>query len=235
MKIALAMLMLVLLAGCATDVEKVASIEDRSDKAITRKLESVDTKRLGKTTKALKAVVMPLVVEPPQTPSEETSEKVVTIPLSRVEIEVVPLSKDHKVESGPEKLVSDTPFDRPELVTKINLNDPSGPTALCRVRFDTDSTLITGEYETILEDCARRLKQDPSEHLILQGNTDERGSREYNLALGQRRAESVFKALNLLGVPREQMEAVSFGAEKPLVEGHYEAAWEQNRRVEGLF
>ena len=79
---------------------------------------------------------------------------------------------------------------------------------------------------------ARFLKQNGNRHVVIEGHTDERGGREYNLALGQRRAEAVRRALELLGVRDTQLEAVSFGKEKPAVPGNDESAWSQNRRAE---
>ena len=83
-----------------------------------------------------------------------------------------------------------------------------------------------------MEAQARFLRADPKRRAVLEGHTDERGGREYNLALGQKRAEAVARALALLGVNSSQVEAVSYGKEKPAVEGHDEAAWAKNRRVE---
>lgn len=120
-------------------------------------------------------------------------------------------------------------------VISLDLKDPQSPLAQRRIQFDYDSAAIRDEYRGMLEAHAMYLKSDAAAKAILQGHADERGSREYNLALGQRRSESVFKALNLLGVPEGQLEAVSLGEEKPLAEGHDEAAWAQNRRVEILY
>jgi peptidoglycan-associated lipoprotein len=116
-----------------------------------------------------------------------------------------------------------------------DLKNPQSPLSQRRLQFDYDSTAIRDDYRTMLETHSQFLKANKEAKVILQGNTDERGSREYNLALGQRRAESVFKALSLLGAPEAQMEAVSMGEEKPIAEGHDEAAWQQNRRVEILY
>jgi len=113
--------------------------------------------------------------------------------------------------------------------------DPKSPLAQRRLLFDYDSSAIRDEYRTLLEMHAKYLIKENSARLILQGHADERGSREYNLALGQRRAESVYNALNLLGVTDAQMEAVSLGEEKPVAEGHDESAWAQNRRTEILY
>ncbi len=116
-----------------------------------------------------------------------------------------------------------------------DLTNPESPLSKRRLLFDYDSSAIRDEYRMVLEAHARFMMGHKDAKAILQGHADERGSREYNLALGQRRAESVLKALNLLGVPEQQMEAVSFGEEKPVVEGHDEAAWQQNRRTEVVY
>lgn len=113
--------------------------------------------------------------------------------------------------------------------------NPTSPLAQRRILFDYDSAAIRDEYRGVLEAHAQFLLKEKNAKVILQGHADERGSREYNLALGQRRAESVFKALNLLGVPESQLEAVSLGEEKPVAEGHDEEAWKQNRRTEILY
>lgn len=112
------------------------------------------------------------------------------------------------------------------------LTDPDSLLSKRLIHFDFDSAVIREEYLSIIEAHAAYLKSQPSARVILQGHTDERGSREYNLALGQRRAESVQRSMVLLGVPEAQIEAVSFGEEKPIAEGQNEAAWAQNRRVE---
>lgn len=100
------------------------------------------------------------------------------------------------------------------------------------VYFDYDSYVIKPEFQKLIEAQARYLASDPALRVVLEGHTDERGGREYNLALGQRRAEAVRRALSLLGVSESQMEAVSFGEEKPAAQGGSESAWSQNRRTE---
>ena len=108
-----------------------------------------------------------------------------------------------------------------------------GPVNVARlVYFDYDSFQIKAESQAIIEQHARFLRANPQRKVSLEGHTDERGGREYNLALGQKRAEAVRRALALLGVADGQMEAVSFGKEKPAVMGSDEGAWAQNRRVE---
>ena len=107
------------------------------------------------------------------------------------------------------------------------------PSALERVvYFDFDSFEIRPEFAAVLEANAMYLAADSSRRLALEGHTDERGGREYNLALGQKRAEAVRRAMGLLGVKDAQMEAVSFGEEKPSLGGGDETALARNRRVE---
>ena len=100
------------------------------------------------------------------------------------------------------------------------------------VYFDYDSFAIRPEFQSVIEAHSKFLKADKSKKVALEGHTDERGGREYNLALGQKRAEAVRRAMTLLGVGEAQMEAVSFGKEKPAVQGSTEAAMEKNRRTE---
>ena len=100
------------------------------------------------------------------------------------------------------------------------------------VYFDFDSFVIRAEARPIIEAHGRRLRADAKLRVALEGHTDDRGGREYNLGLGQKRADAVRKALSLAGVADSQMEAVSFGKEKPAVPGNTEAAMQENRRVE---
>ena len=100
------------------------------------------------------------------------------------------------------------------------------------VYFDFDSFVVTDNFRGLIEGHAKVLAANRSKRLLAEGHTDERGGREYNLALGQKRAEAVAKSLTLLGASEPQIEAVSFGKERPAADGHDEAAWAQNRRVE---
>jgi len=106
---------------------------------------------------------------------------------------------------------------------------PAGPRV---VYFDYDSYVVKPEFQSVIEAHARYIKADKNRKVAIEGHTDERGGREYNLALGQKRAEAVRRALGLLGVADNQVEAVSFGKEKPAVQGGDEAAWSKNRRAE---
>lgn len=114
--------------------------------------------------------------------------------------------------------------------------DPKSEIALKRsIFFDFDQQLIKPEFTAIVELHGKYLAGNPGVAIRLEGNADERGSPEYNLALGQRRAEAVRKALQLVGVKDAQLEAVSYGEEKPRASGHDEAAWAQNRRVDLVY
>jgi peptidoglycan-associated lipoprotein len=111
-----------------------------------------------------------------------------------------------------------------------------GPVNVSRlVYFDYDSFNLKPESQSVIEAHAKFLRANAQRKVSLEGHTDERGGREYNLALGQKRAEAVRRALSLLGVADAQMEAVSFGKEKPAATGSDEAAWAQNRRVEIVY
>ncbi|QNK67703.1 peptidoglycan-associated lipoprotein Pal [Variovorax sp. PAMC26660] len=114
-----------------------------------------------------------------------------------------------------------------------NAGTTQGPIGVERiVYFDYDSYTVKPEFQSVIDGHARFLKQNPQRRISIEGHTDERGGREYNLALGQKRSEAVRRALTLLGVSDGQIEAVSFGKEKPAVQGSGEEAWAQNRRAE---
>jgi peptidoglycan-associated lipoprotein len=113
--------------------------------------------------------------------------------------------------------------------------DMSMQSASRLVYFDYDSFAIRPEFQSMIDSHARFIKSDKNRKVAIEGHTDERGGREYNLALGQKRAEAVRRALSLLGVPDAQVEAVSFGKEKPAVLGSTEAAMEKNRRAEIVY
>ena len=112
-------------------------------------------------------------------------------------------------------------------------SDQAGPQGVSRiVYFDYDSYVIKADAQPQIEAHARFIKASPSRKVVIEGHTDERGGREYNLALGQKRAEAVRRSLGLLGVSDSQLEAVSFGKEKPAIQGYTEDAFSQNRRAE---
>ena len=118
-------------------------------------------------------------------------------------------------------------------LTGSDIGPDGGPRDVGRVvYFDFDSYVVKAEAQGLVDAHAKFLKADQARKVMIEGHTDERGGREYNLALGQKRAEAVRRSLNLLGVQDAQMEAVSFGKEKPAVQGANEDAYSQNRRAE---
>jgi peptidoglycan-associated lipoprotein len=115
----------------------------------------------------------------------------------------------------------------------INKTDSTALSNLPRVvYFDFDSFVVKDEFRPTVEANAKALAADAKRKVSIEGHTDERGGREYNLALGQKRAEAVAKSLALLGAKDTQIEAVSFGKERPAMQGSDEAAWAKNRRAE---
>lgn len=113
-----------------------------------------------------------------------------------------------------------------------SLRDPRSPLSRREIFYDFDSFVVKDEYKPLLEAHAAYLKRNRNARITVEGNTDERGSREYNLALGQKRAESVKRVLALLGVNEAQVETVSFGEEKPRDATANENGWAQNRRCD---
>jgi peptidoglycan-associated lipoprotein len=103
------------------------------------------------------------------------------------------------------------------------------------VYYEFDQSELKPEDRRLVEAHARYLRQHPEAKVRIEGNADERGSSEYNLALGQRRAEVVMRALRAGGVQEDRLEAVSYGKEKPKAEGHDEKSWAQNRRSDMLY
>ena len=115
------------------------------------------------------------------------------------------------------------------------LNDPKSPLAKRSIYFDFDSFVIKDEFRGTVEAHSRYLLDNRNRRVVIQGNTDDRGSREYNLALGQKRAEAVRRAMSALGVADTQMEAVSFGEERPRATGADEASYAENRRADLVY
>ena len=116
-----------------------------------------------------------------------------------------------------------------------SLTDPNSPLSRRVIYFDYNSDSIQPQDQDLIAAHASYLAAHPQQMVTLEGNTDERGSREYNIGLGDRRAESVKRALELQGVAAQQITVVSYGEEKPAAEGHDEAAWRLNRRVEIVY
>jgi peptidoglycan-associated lipoprotein len=126
-----------------------------------------------------------------------------------------------------------TPDTGKSTVATTDQSKPVVPITLDRViYFDFDSYVVKDEFRPIVEAHAKLLKTSSGAKEVAEGHTDERGGSEYNLALGQKRAEAVVQQMKVLGVGDSQLEAVSYGKERPAVDGHDESAWAKNRRVE---
>jgi peptidoglycan-associated lipoprotein len=112
------------------------------------------------------------------------------------------------------------------------LTDPNNILSKRSVYFDFDKYVVNDKYNSMVLSHARYLRDNSNANIRLEGNADERGSREYNLALGQRRADCVKRVMTLAGTQESQIESVSYGEEKPRAVGHNEAAWAENRRAD---
>ena len=115
------------------------------------------------------------------------------------------------------------------------LKDPKNILSKRSIYFEFDSFVVVDQYKPMVEAHAKYLAGNRPAKVTLQGHTDERGSREYNIALGQKRADAVKRMLTLMGVQEVQVESISFGKEKPRREGHDEASWAENRRVDIIY
>lgn len=151
----------------------------------------------------------------------------------------VKLSEPPVVErpTAPAAPLADTSRDvRPVETGNVDpLNDPQGVLAKRSVYFDYDSYVVRDDARPVVENHSAYLNKNKGRKILIQGNTDERGGTEYNLALGQKRAEAVRKAMASMGVSESQMEAVSLGKEKPKAMGSNEAAWAENRRADIVY
>jgi peptidoglycan-associated lipoprotein len=130
------------------------------------------------------------------------------------------------------------PIARVDVTKAPEGNDPrvkQGVLAQRSIYYDLDQFDVRDEYRGMVEAHAKYLRENPAARILIQGNTDERGSREYNVGLGQRRSDGVKKMLILLGARENQIESVSLGEEKPQAEGHSEDAWSKNRRSDILY
>ena len=121
---------------------------------------------------------------------------------------------------------------QPGSVAGNPLRDPSNILSKRSVYFDYDSNSVKDEFRGMVQAHSRYMADRRDSKVRIEGNCDERGSREYHLALGQRRAESVKKVMTVLGVSDGRIETVSYGEEKPMSSGHDESAWSQNRRAD---
>ena len=153
-------------------------------------------------------------------PSASSSSQQVQQPKSTVE--PVNSLANENAPAGPANIENIENIEKIEKIEKI-------------VYFDYDSFIIKPEFQSTIEAHAQYLKSNSRAKISLEGHTDERGGREYNLALGQKRADAVRQSLTLLGVGTSQIETVSFGEEKPAVQGADESAFAKNRRAEFFY
>ncbi len=126
----------------------------------------------------------------------------------------------------------------PVATTKIEvspLKDPNNILSKRSIYFNFDEYTVKPEFKALVEAHAHYLVSHPDASIRIEGNADDRGSREYNLALGQKRAVAVKKAVNIMGVPDKQIETISYGEEKPKSTGEDEAAWAENRRADIIY
>ncbi|UCE90114.1 MAG: peptidoglycan-associated lipoprotein Pal [Pseudomonadota bacterium] len=115
------------------------------------------------------------------------------------------------------------------------IDDPASPLSKRVFYFEFDSNELSSEDREIIKAHAQYLAQNPGTSIVLEGHADERGTREYNMALGERRAKSVLQLLVLQGASNDQVQTISFGEERPVALGHDESAWRLNRRAELLY
>jgi len=136
----------------------------------------------------------------------------------------------------PPSAVDTKPIASVDLTKGANpLKDPNNILSKRSIFYDYDKFDVRAEYRGLVEAHAKYLRDNPGMRMLIQGNADERGSREYNIGLGQRRSDGVKKMMTLLGVRDNQIESVSLGEEKPMDDGHSEAAWAKNRRSDILY
>ncbi len=117
----------------------------------------------------------------------------------------------------------------------MSIDDPASPLYQRVIYFEFDSSEVRAADRELLTNHATYMAQNANVRVVLEGHADERGSREYNIGLGDRRAQAVRRMLELQGVGAQQISTVSYGEEKPAVDGHDESAWSQNRRVELIY
>lgn len=122
-----------------------------------------------------------------------------------------------------------------EAYTGHPLDNPDSLLSKRTLYFDFDSSYVKDEEQKIIEAHGNYLSQNPNAKIVLEGHCDERGSREYNVALGERRAKAVDRLIKLMGVAQKQVELVSYGEERPAKLGHDESTWALNRRVEIVY
>ena len=219
-KVIIAFSVAFLIAGCASQGQQVAEVEQRElfdDAERQAELERAEAEKQAQIQREQEELKRQLEEQQRRQALDEGGAGAPDQPVIR------PLS-DTGLGDGSS---SDDPW--------MQLNEPGSLLAERSIYYDFDRYEIKEEFVPIIEAHANFLLQHPELKIRVEGNCDDRGSREYNLALGQRRAESVKRAMSLLGVNSSQIETVSFGAERPVAFGQNEEAWGKNRRSDIVY
>ena len=175
----------------------------------------------------MRAVIATLIAAAVLAACATSQDKPATQPGAKVEDLSKPGDKTQVTRVEPGKPGGGSPF--------AALKDPNNILSKRSIFYDLDKYDVRDEYRSLVEAHAKFLRENPSAKMLIQGNTDERGSREYNVGLGQRRSDGVKRMLQLLGARDDQIESVSLGEEKPQSDGHDETAWSKNRRSDILY
>lgn len=228
-KVVVAFCLVFLVAGCSSTEQRSASIEERSliDETQAQEQEEFDRAQAEQAAKdaLIRREQQELNRQLEEQRQRELEEAQIYAELETDEPYIRPL-EDSGLYDDDVQFVDD-PW--------MQLGEPGSALAQRSIYYEYNQYDINDEYVPLIEAHANFLLLHPDLNITIQGNCDDRGSREYNLALGQRRSEGVKRALSLLGVSEEQMEAVSLGAEKPVAFGQDEDSWMQNRRSDILY
>lgn len=226
-RVVFAFCLVFLIAGCASTEQQTASVEERSVLDETQAQEQAEFDR-AQAEQAEKDAQIRREQEELNRQLEEQRQRERELADAQAEIDepVIRPMTDSSLD-GDEGRLQDDPW--------VELGEPGSVLAQRSIYYAFDRYEIGEEYLPLIEAHANFLIENPEIKIIVQGNCDDRGSREYNLALGQRRAESVKRAMSLLGVDDDQIESVSFGAEKPVAFGQDEESWSQNRRSDIVY
>jgi peptidoglycan-associated lipoprotein len=228
-KVVVAFCLVFLVAGCSSTEQRSASIEERSllDETQAQEQEEFDRAQAEQAAKdaLIRREQQELNRQLEEQRQRELEEAQIYAELDADEPDIRPL-EDSSLDDGDMRF-EDDPW--------VQLGEPGSALAQRSIYYEYNQYDINDEYVPLIEAHANFLLLHPDLKITIQGNCDDRGSREYNLALGQRRSEGVKRALSLLGVSEEQMEAVSLGAEKPVAFGQDEDSWMQNRRSDILY
>ena len=229
-KVVVAFCLVFLVAGCSSTEQRSASIEERSllDETQAQEQEEFDRAQAEQAAKdaQIRREQQELNRQLEEQRQRELEEAQIDAEFEEDEPDIRRL-EDSSLDESDVQFVDDDPW--------MQLGEPGSALAQRSIYYEYNRYEIHDEYVPLIEAHANFLLLHPDLKITIQGNCDDRGSREYNLALGQRRAEGVKRALSLLGVSDEQMEAVSLGAEKPVAFGQDEDSWAQNRRSDILY